>query len=73
MAKPPPKTVAALTQTLAESQFLSSGPEDGELSVGSEAFGKGGIGVDSECDLELGRPGMGHQGLLTAPNEAMRR
>jgi hypothetical protein len=50
---------------------LSSGPEDSELSVDPEVFGRGGVGVDFEYDLELrisgnmGRPGMGHPSLLT--------
>ena len=67
MIKPLPK----LDKTLGESLFLSSGPEDCELSVDPEVFGRGGVEVESEYDLELriggkvGRPGMGHFSLLT--------
>ena len=72
--KPLPK----LDKTLGESLFLSSGPEDREPSVDPEDFGKGGVEVESEYDLELriggnmGRPGMGHPRLLTAPNKTVR-
>jgi len=61
----------ALPQVLEWDQFLSSGPEDCEPSVEPEDFGKGGVEVESEYDLELriggkvGRPGMGHSSLLT--------
>jgi DNA-binding IclR family transcriptional regulator len=72
MAKPPLKTVTALTQTLAENQLLSPDSEDCKLSVDPEVFGRGKVEVDSEYDLELGRPGMGHLRLLTAPNKIVR-
>jgi hypothetical protein len=67
VVKPLPK----LDKTLGESQFLSSGPEDCELSVDLEVFGREGVEVESEYDLELriggrvGRSGMGHFSLLT--------
>jgi hypothetical protein len=35
-------------------QFLSSGPEDCDHSVGPEDFGKVGVGVESEYVLSLG-------------------
>jgi hypothetical protein len=60
-----------MTQLLKSNQILSSGPEDCEPSVDPEDFGKGGVEVESEYDLELriggnvGRPGMGHSSLLT--------
>jgi hypothetical protein len=65
--KPLPK----LDKTLGESLSLTSGPEDCELSVDPEVFGRGGVEVESEYDLELriggkmGRPGMGDFSLLT--------
>jgi len=71
--QPPAKAAPPLTQTLGGNQFLSSGPEDRELSVDPEVFGRGGMGVAYEYDLELGRPGMGHPSLLTAPNKIVRR
>ena len=61
-------------QALEEDQFLSSGPEDCEPSVDPEDFGKGGVEVESEYDLELrigsnvGRPVM----VLTVPNQTVR-
>jgi hypothetical protein len=67
-----------LPQALRENQFLCPGPEDCEPSVGPEDFGKGGVEVESEYDLELriggnvGRPGMGHSSLLTIPNKTVR-
>ena len=63
-----------LPQALEENQFLSSGPEDCEPSVDPEDFGKGGVEVESEYDLELrigsnvGRPVM----VLTVPNKTVR-
>ena len=57
-----------LPQALEWNQFLSSGPEDCEPSVDPKDFGKGGVKVESEYDLELriggnvGRPGV----VLTA-------
>jgi hypothetical protein len=45
--------MAPPAQPLGGYQFLSSGPEDCELSVDPEVFGRGGVGVDSEYDLEL--------------------
>jgi hypothetical protein len=72
VSKAPAKAqTAPLTQTSGGDQFLSSGPEDCELSVDPEVFGRGGVEVESEYDLELriggkvGRPGMGHLSLLT--------
>jgi hypothetical protein len=65
------KTALLLTQLLKSNQILSSGPEDCEPLVDPEDFGKGGVEVESEYDLELriggnvGRPGMGHSSLLT--------
>jgi hypothetical protein len=67
-----------LPQALGKNQFLCSGPEDCEPSVEPEDFGKGGVEVESEYDLELriggnvGRPGMGHSSLLTVPNKTVR-
>jgi hypothetical protein len=61
-----------------ENQFLPSGPEDCEPSVDLKDFGKGGVEVESEYDLELrigsnvGRPGMRHLSLLTVPNKTVR-
>jgi hypothetical protein len=72
---PQPK---ALPQALGEDRFLCSGPEDCEPLVEPEDFGKGGVEVESEYDLELriggnvGRPGMGHPSLLTVPNKTVR-
>jgi hypothetical protein len=63
-----------LLQALEENQFLSSGPEDCEPSVDPEDFGKGGVEVESEYDLELrisgnvGRPVM----VLTVSNKTVR-
>jgi hypothetical protein len=60
-----------------EVQFLFSGPEDCEPSVDPGDFGKGGVEVESEYDLEVkiggnvGRPGMGHLSLLTVPNKTV--
>jgi hypothetical protein len=68
---PKPKAQApaqTLPQASGENQFLPSGPEDCEPSVDPEDFGKGGVEVESEYDLELriggnvGRPGV----VLTA-------
>src|SRR5437660_1057829 len=52
----PVKAQAAppLTLTLGEDRFLSSGPEDCELSVDPEVLGRGGVGVDSEYVLSAG-------------------
>jgi hypothetical protein len=67
---PQPKV---LPQALEENQFLPSGPEDCEPSD-PEDFGKGGVEVESEYDLELrigsnvGRPVM----MLTVPNKTVR-
>ena len=68
---PQPKV---LPQALEENQFLSSGPEDCEPSVDPEDFGKGGVEVESEYDLELrvgsnaGRPVM----VLTVLSKTVR-
>ena len=57
-----------MTQLLKSNEILPSGPEDCEPSVDPEDFGKGGVEVESEYDLELriggnvGRPGV----VLTA-------
>jgi hypothetical protein len=62
-----------LAEALEENQFLSSGPEDCEPSD-PEDFGKGGVEVESEYDLELrigsnmGRLVM----VLTVPNKTVR-
>ena len=83
IAKPPAMVPAqtlsqTLPQPLRKNEFLSSGPEDSEPSVDAEVFGKGGVGVDSEYDLELrmsgnmGRPGMGHPSLLTVAVRTVR-
>jgi hypothetical protein len=78
--KTPPqlfKVVPICFLTLGLNQFLSSGPEDCELSVDPEDFGEG-VEVESEYDLELriggkvGRPGMGNSSLLTVPNKTVR-
>jgi hypothetical protein len=66
-------------QTLGKKQFLCLGPEDCEPSVEPEVFGKGGVEVESEYDLELrmggnvGLPEMGHSSLSTVPNKTARR
>ena len=41
---------------------LSSGPEDCQLSADLEVFGRGGVEVKSEYDLELGIGGKGGSG-----------
>jgi hypothetical protein len=67
-----------LRQATGKSLFLCLGPEDCEPPVEPEEFGKGGVEVESEYDLELrigdnvGRPGMGHPSLLTVPNKTVR-
>ena len=55
----PAKAQAAppLTLTLGEDRFLSSGPEDCELSVDPEGFERGGVGVEPE-DFEKGGVGV---------------
>jgi len=83
VAKPPAMVPAQILpqtspQPPRENQFLSLGPEDSEPSVDPGVFGKGGVGVDSEYDLELrisgniGRPVMGHPSLLTVANKTVR-
>ena len=63
--------MAIQSQPLGWYRFLSLGSEDCEPSVDPEDFGKEGVEVESEYDLELriggnvGRPGMGHSSLLT--------
>jgi hypothetical protein len=47
VAKLPPKA-PKVTQILGWNRFLSSGPEDCELSVDREDFGKGGVEVEPE-------------------------
>ena len=60
MTKLPPKAAKAakaslfLTQNLGWNLFLSSGPEDCELSVDPEVFGRGGVEVESEYVLSSG-------------------
>jgi hypothetical protein len=79
--KEPARTIVAVPKPKAQSweaQFLFSGPEDCEPSVDPEDFGKGGVEVESEYDLEVrigdnvGRPGMEHLSLLTVPNKTVR-
>jgi hypothetical protein len=66
MSKPLPN----LDKTLGESQFISPGPEDCEPSVDPENFGKGGVELEPEYDLELRIGGnVGWPSLLTVPNK----
>jgi hypothetical protein len=57
---------------------LSSGPEDCELLEDPEVFGRGGVEVEPEYDLELriggsmSQTGIGHSSLLTVPNKTVR-
>ena len=67
------KPLLNLDKTLEESRFLSPGPKDCEPSIDPEDFGKGGVEVEPEYDLELRIGGnVGRPSLLTVPNKTVR-